>query len=260
MRTYLWGNIFNKMAILIFFVCHWYLSLFTQTFFLHRYAAHQMFTMNKFWEKVFYTFTWLCQGSSFLSPFAYGVMHRMHHAFADTENDPHSPKYSENLFSMMWSTKKIYNDILHDRATIDPKFKKGVPYWGFIEKIGDNWIGRVVWGTAYTIFYIEFATHWWEFLLLPIHYLMGPVHGAIINWFAHKYGYVNFKVNDTAKNLMPVDVFMFGEGYHNNHHKFGGRANFGVKWHEFDPAYPIILMLNALHIIKLKKDNDLIYM
>ena len=79
------------MAILIFFLAHWYLSLFAQTFFLHRYAAHQMFTMNKFWEKVFYFLTWVFQGSSFLSPKAYGIMHRLHHAYADTENDPHSP-------------------------------------------------------------------------------------------------------------------------------------------------------------------------
>ena len=34
------------MAILIFFLCHWYLSLFVQTFFLHRYSAHGMFTMG----------------------------------------------------------------------------------------------------------------------------------------------------------------------------------------------------------------------
>ena len=45
------------MAILIFFVAHYYLSLFTQTFYLHRYAAHKMFTMNKFWEKFFFLFT-----------------------------------------------------------------------------------------------------------------------------------------------------------------------------------------------------------
>ena len=186
------------MTILIFFVCHWYLSLFAQTFFLHRYAAHQMFTMNKTWEKVFYTLTWLFQGSSYLSPYAYGVMHRLHHAYADTEKDPHSPKYSDTLFDMMWKTKSIYNDILHQRKKLDPKFLKGVPYFGFIEKIGDNWMSRFAWGTVYTLFYIQFATHWWEFLLLPIHYLMGPVHGAIINWFAHKFGYVNFKVNDTT--------------------------------------------------------------
>ena len=73
------------MPIFIFFVAHWYLSLFAQTFFLHRYAAHQMFTMNKFWEKVFYILTAVFQGSSFLSPKAYGIMHRLHHAHADTE-------------------------------------------------------------------------------------------------------------------------------------------------------------------------------
>jgi len=40
------------MAIAIFFTGHWFSSLFSQTFFLHRYGAHQMFKMNKFWEVV----------------------------------------------------------------------------------------------------------------------------------------------------------------------------------------------------------------
>jgi stearoyl-CoA desaturase (delta-9 desaturase) len=216
--------------------------------------------MSKGWEKFFYVFTLITQGSSFLSPKAYGIMHRLHHAYADTENDPHSPSYSSNLFDMMWKTKKIYNDVLYDRADIDPKFKKNVPNWMFLEKLGDQWLMRIFWGTLYTLFYMKFATSPWEYALLPIHYLMGPVHGVVINWFAHKYGYINFKVNDTAKNLLPFDFLMMGESYHNNHHKLGGRANFGVKWHEFDPTYPVILLLNALHIIKLKKNNDLNYM
>ncbi|WMJ73006.1 acyl-CoA desaturase [Cytophagaceae bacterium ABcell3] len=248
------------MAILIFFVAHWYLSLFAQTFFLHRYAAHQMFTMNRFWEKVFYIMTFIFQGSSFLSPRAYGIMHRLHHAYADTEKDPHSPKYSANLMDMMVKTKNIYNDILKDKANVDEKFKKNIPNWDVMEKLGDNWYIRIAWGTLYVLFYVQFATAWWMFLLLPIHFLMGPVHGAIINWFAHKYGYINFKVNDTAKNLLPFDFLMMGEGYHNNHHKLGGRANFGVKWHEFDPAYPVILLFNLLGIVKLKRNNDLNYM
>lgn len=241
--------------ILIFFLAHWYLSLFAQTFFLHRYAAHAMFTMKGGWERFFYILTYVFQGSSFLSPRAYGVMHRLHHMYADTENDPHSPKYADNLFDMMWKTKSIYNDILNDKATIDPKFFKKIPNWHFMEWLGDQWLSRLLWGTAYTLFYIHFATAWWQYLLLPIHYLMGPVHGAIINWFAHLYGYVNFKVNDTAKNLLPFDFLMMGESYHNNHHKFGGRPNFGVKWHEFDPTYPIILLLNSLRIIRLRKGN-----
>lgn len=247
-------------AILIFFAAHWYLSLFSQTFFLHRYAAHGMFTMNKFWEKFFYVLTWVTQGSSYLSPYAYGVMHRLHHAHADTENDPHSPSYSTGLGDMMWKTKNIYNSILRGTYPVEAKYLKNVPKWMFMERIADNWISRVAWGTLYTLYYIHFADAAWEYLLLPIHYLMGPVHGAVINWFAHKFGYVNFKVDDTAKNLLPFDFLMFGESYHNNHHKFGGRANFGVKWFEFDPAYPIILFFNMLGVIHLKPNNDLKYM
>lgn len=248
------------MPILIFFLAHWYLSLFSQTFFLHRYAAHGMFTMSKAWEKFFYIITYITQGSSFLSPKAYGIMHRLHHAYADTELDPHSPKYSANLWDMMLKTKDFYHNILLGKDNIDPKYKKNVPDWKFIEWLGDTWGSRLAWGVLYTLFYIQFATHWWMFLLLPFHYLMGPVHGAIINWFAHKVGYINFVVNDTAKNLLPFDFFMMGEGYHNNHHKLGGRANFGVKWHEFDPTYPVILLLNGLHVIHLKLNNDLKWM
>ncbi len=216
--------------------------------------------MSPVWEKIFYTATWIFQGSSFLSPYAYGVMHRLHHAYADTELDPHSPSFSDSIADMMWKTKNYYNNIVHRTDQIDPKFKKGVPHWELMEKIGDSWISRIGWGMLYVLFYIQFATSWWMFLLLPIHFLMGPVHGVIINWYAHRYGYVNFKVDDTAKNLLPFDFLMMGESYHNNHHKFGGRANFGIKWHELDPTYPFILLLNKMKIIKLKKNNDLLYM
>ena len=248
------------MPILIFFIAHWYLSLFTQTFFHHRYAAHQMFTMNKFQEKMFYVLSAVFQGSSYLSPKAYGIMHRLHHAYADTEKDPHSPTYSKNIFDMMWKTRLIYTGILNDKYEVEEKFKKNVPHWAFIEKIADSWYTRIFFGLCYIAFYVKFATVWWMFLLLPIHFLMGPIHGAIINWFSHKVGYTNFKVGDTSKNLLPVDFLMLGEGYHNNHHKYGGRANFGVKWHEFDPIYPIIRIFNFAGIIKLKKNNDLNYM
>ena len=97
-------------VIILFFIAHWYLSLFFQTFFLHRYAAHKAFTMSPFMEKVFFVLTWFFQGSNYLSAYGYGVMHRMHHAFADTPNDPHSPKYDESLFKMMWTTNLDIGD------------------------------------------------------------------------------------------------------------------------------------------------------
>jgi len=244
------------MIILIFFAAHWYLSLFTQTFFHHRYAAHRMFTMSKFWEKVFYALSFIFQGSSYLSPYGYGAMHRLHHAHADTERDPHSPKYDDNIWKMMWKTKTVYNDILYKKVKLEEKYLKDLPHWPWLEKIADNWASRLGWSAFYIGFYVIFATEWWMFLLLPIHFVMGPFHGAIINWFAHKIGYVNFKVKDTSKNFLPLDFLMLGESYHNNHHKFGGRANFGYRWFEIDPVYPFIKLFNALRIIRLRKSAN----
>ena len=55
------------MAIAIFFIAHWQLSVFFQTFFLHRYGAHRMYTMSKGWER-FFSAPYLrgTQGPSFL--------------------------------------------------------------------------------------------------------------------------------------------------------------------------------------------------
>jgi stearoyl-CoA desaturase (delta-9 desaturase) len=89
------------------------------------------------------------------------------------------------------------------------------------------------------------------YLFLPAHFIMGPLHGVIINWIAHKYGYRNFEVQDTAHNIMPLDVFMMGEGYHNNHPANGSRANFGFKWHEIDPTFVVMKVLNAFRIIRI---------
>ena len=237
------------------FIAHWYLSLFCQTFFLHRYASHKMFRMSPFWEKFFFVFTWICQGASYLSPYAYGALHRMHHAYADTEEDPHSPSYDENMFAMMWRTRTVYNDILRGRMTLEDRFTNGLPNWTSFDTFGNHFISRVFWSLGYIAFYMLFATAWWMYLLIPIHILMGPVHGVVINWFAHKYGYVNFKTNDTSKNFLPFDFLMLGESYHNNHHTRALNPNFGgVRWHELDLTYPVIKMLAVLGVIRLVKN------
>lgn len=244
-------------VIIAFFIAHWYLSLFFQTFFLHRYAAHKAFTMSPFMEKVFFVLTWFFQGSNYLSAYGYGVMHRMHHAFADTENDPHSPKYDESLFKMMWKTKTIYSDITSKRVVVDKRFTEGVPEWQSFDKFARSWVSRLLWGVAYFSVYWAYADVWWLWLLLPVQFILSPVHGAIINWFAHIYGYRNFEVKDTSKNFLPFDFLMMGESYHNNHHKHGSRANFGgVRWHEIDPTYQVIKLLNAVGAIKLAKQKE----
>lgn len=242
------------MIIVFFVIFLWYSGLFFQTFFLHRYAAHQVFTMSKFTEKACFFLTWLFQGSNYLSAYGYGVMHRLHHAYADTEKDPHSPKYDANLFSMMWRTKGTYQDINQKKLKIEEKYTKNVPQWESFDKFASSSFSRILWAALYILFFAFFATAWWQWLLLPVALFMAPIHGVIINWFAHIYGYTNFKVSDTSKNLLPFDFLMMGESYHNNHHANSGSANFGgVKWHEIDPTYCIMIVLDKLKIISIKK-------
>lgn len=239
-------------VIIIFFIAHWYLSLFSQSFLQHRYASHGSFTMNKFWERFFYVFAYITQGSSYMSARAYGILHRMHHAYADTEKDPHSPKHFSNLFSMMWHTKNVIKNIMDKRVVAEERFTKNLPDWPLMDKWGRSMTNRIMFAVLYTCFYILFSDHWWLFALVPVHIMMGPIHGSIINWFAHKYGKVSFDMNNTSRNFMPVDVLMLGEDYHNNHHKFPSSANFGFKWYEIDPIYYIMLILEFAGVIKIR--------
>lgn len=241
------------MAILIFFSTIWYLSLFSQTFFHHRYASHGAFSMSRGWEKFFFIFTYITQGSHYMSPRAYAIMHRLHHAHTDTEQDPHSPNFTSNIFSMMWRTKKIYTDIYKGKIAVEEKFTKNLPEWPAFDRWANSFLSRAIWVGAYVVFFIIFASSPWWFLLLPVIIAMGAFHGAIINWFAHKFGYKNFILKNTSENLFFIDVLMLGESYHNNHHKHPSSVNFGVRWHEIDPIYPVILLLNKLRIIRLPK-------
>lgn len=81
---------------------------FFQSVFHHRYAAHNLFTMSRFWEKVFYFGCFITQGSSYISAYTYGLMHRLHHAHTDKPEDPHSPHNDPNPFVMMWTTRNNY--------------------------------------------------------------------------------------------------------------------------------------------------------
>ncbi|QEC44670.1 acyl-CoA desaturase [Pseudobacter ginsenosidimutans] len=240
------------MWILIFFIVIWYSSLFCQTFFQHRYAAHRAFRMNKFWERVFFIFTYITQGSSYMSPRTYGILHRMHHAYTDTEKDPHSPEFSKNVFQMMLRTRNIYNKIHKGKVQVEERFTHNLPEWLAFDKIASSPLSRILWSVAYLALFLLLSPTLWWLLLLPVVITMGAFHGAIINWYAHKYGYTNFKLKNTSQNLLVVDVLMLGESYHNNHHKNPNSINFGKRWHELDPVYPLIRFLAWCRIIKLR--------
>ena len=240
------------LAIIIIFISHWYLSLFVQTFFLHRYASHQMFKTSPFFEKVFFIATLIAQGSSFLRPSAYALMHRDHHKFSDTKKDPHSPFRFKNIFSFMLNTASEYR--YYTKLAQSKKDDKTLPKWTTFETFADSYFTRVLFTIIYIALYVYFTPNPWFYLLIPIHILMGPIHGFIVNWFGHKHGYRNFdKLHDKSKNTLFVDFLMLGELYQNNHHRFPNKNNFAFKWYEVDFGYLLIKLLSRIGVITITK-------
>jgi stearoyl-CoA desaturase (delta-9 desaturase) len=241
----------GPLPVLLFFASHWLLSVFCQTFFLHRYGAHKMFTMSKGWERFFQLLTYVAQGPSYLNPRGYAILHRQHHAHSDTPDDPHSPHNFGGVVTMMLHTKRRYDAYAYRREDPEARFLGGYPEWPALDRLGQNWAARVGWGALYTLFYYQFATAWWLWLLLPVHFVMGPVHGAIVNWCGHKYGYQNFDNGDRSRNMLPFDFLTLGELFQNNHHKYGMSPNFAARWFEIDPAYAVMRALAFAGVIDL---------
>ncbi len=185
-----------------------------------------------------------------MNPRAYALMHRMHHAYSDTQEDPHSPSYYKNVASMMLQTLYRYLDIKEGRLKPASKFEGHYPEWVEFDRFADHWFFRIFWIGCYVVYYMIFATAWWMYLLLPLHFMMGPVHGAIVNWCGHKYGYQNFDNKDKSRNTLPVDLLVMGELMQNNHHHAGMKLNFAMKWFEIDPTYPLIRFFRILKIVR----------
>jgi stearoyl-CoA desaturase (Delta-9 desaturase) len=241
------------MIMVIFIIVHWYSCLFSHSFFLHRYSAHHAFLMNRSWEKVFFVFTWITMGSSYMSARTYAIMHRLHHEHTDTDDDPHSPHYSKSPLALMRKAIKGYMDIHKGRVIVEAKYLTNIPEWNGFESWAHSWYARGAWVAFYILFYALFASAAWQFIFIPLHIFMSPIHGAIVNWYAHKYGSTNFIMNNTSKNIKWAYLLMLGETYHNNHHKFPTRANFGTRRLEIDPFYYLIIFFQTLNILRIKK-------
>jgi stearoyl-CoA desaturase (Delta-9 desaturase) len=74
---------------------------------------------------------------------------------------------------------------------------------------------------------------------------------ASINSLCHMIGYRNF--DNLATNIQWIAVLTGGEGLHNNHHEYPSSAQFSMKRGEFDPAWPLIRIMEVLGLAKVKR-------
>ncbi len=80
-----------------------------------------------------------------MSPRTYGILHRMHHAYTDTELDPHSPEYLKNVFQMMLRTRNIYNKIHTGKVQVEERFTRNPPEWMSFDRIASSPLSRILW-------------------------------------------------------------------------------------------------------------------
>lgn len=237
--------------VFLFFGLHWVLCVLMQSLFQHRYAAHRMFTMSPFAERAMHLSTAIIQGTSYINPRGYALLHREHHAFADTDRDPHSPVTHKNPVRMMLATVERYNGLVSGRIVPEQRFLGGAPEWPAVDRFFDSWVTRLAFGGLYAAFYLVFATQPWQWLLLPVQLVMGPLHGSIVNWCGHRYGRRNFATRDESRNTLPVDFLCMGELFQNNHHARPASPNFAARRFELDPTWHVMRLLAWLKVIEL---------
>jgi stearoyl-CoA desaturase (delta-9 desaturase) len=192
----------------------------------HRIYSHQCYDVKPWLDNlILFLGTIACQYSSL----NWVAVHMgYHHRYSDTDKDPHTPtKGFWNAF-LGWTTK-IGPETISYRYAVKLIRK---PNHVFFHK----YYFRIVWGFA-VAFIILFGLKAFLFGYC-IAAMISILQDNLVNVLGHspKLGYRNFETKDFSSNFLPLGYFGWGQGWHNNHHQYPDRFNFGIKWWEFDPC------------------------
>lgn len=212
---------------------------------------HRLLTHNSF-----QTYPWVRRTLAALGtlagegpPITWVAVHRMHHQHSDRPGDPHSPRDGGWWSHMVWLFPRPKQPQF--RAMID-RYGKDLladPFMRFLDRTFLLWhvalagglfgLGWLLWGSA-----IAWSMLVWGAALRMVYVL----HITwLVNSASHMWGYRNFETKDDSRNLWWVGLLAFGEGWHNNHHAFPGRAQHGgYRWWEIDLTYRTICLMEKL--------------
>jgi fatty-acid desaturase len=219
---------------------HWGIAIFMYYMFgcwgvaitYHRLISHRSFKSPKWFSSI-----GLVLGSlgGVGSSIQWIGVHRQHHRWADTENDPHNPAGSFWQFLKMQFLTMIIDarhspryvpDLLRDKLHL--RLHK---YY---------WLIHAIFGIIL-------------FLIDPFALIYAYLFPVLILWhvtsalgtFAHtpKFGTQPNSQKDKSTNLWFLGWMAFGEGWHNNHHTHASDWRFGKQKWEFDLSAIIINLI-----------------
>src|SRR4051812_38747698 len=207
----------------------------------HRLLTHRGFKTTKWLEYVMST---LATMSIQDSPDKWVATHRMHHAFTETDKDPHSTNKGFLWAQIGWILWGTAQD--HDAATL----KKYVP--DLIRDPGHALISRLYYVPVIFSGIALFALGGWSMVVWGV--FARVVVGWHTTWFvnslSHIFGSRPHDTGDASTNNWFVALLTFGEGWHNNHHMSPTSARHGLKWYQFDINWIAIRILEKLSLAK----------
>jgi stearoyl-CoA desaturase (delta-9 desaturase) len=177
------------------------------------------------------------------------AVHRKHHAFCETPDDPHSPQIY-GLKKVLLEGAELYR-VEKDKPETLEKYGRGTP---------DDWLERNVYlrwpwgGILLTVIADLLLFGVPGIIIIAVQMISMPLFAAgVINGLGHHSGYRNFECDDAARNLMPWGILVGGEELHNNHHAFPTSAKFSVRSWEFDMGWFYICVMRSLGLVKVNK-------
>lgn len=209
----------------------------------HRIFSHNCYSLKPWLDTfILYCGVMACQSSS-LTWVATHIGY--HHPYSDTEKDPHTPTKGLWHAFLGWT-------FLISPATINHKYSVKLmrkPAHLFCHQ----YYFKIVWLSILCMFLI----FGWKFTLFGycIAAAISILQDNLVNILGHcpALGYRNYDLDDRSSNFPFLGYFGWGQGWHNNHHKFPGKFSFGIKWWEFDPCVIFIPLLNIGKVSKSEK-------
>ena len=205
----------------------------------HRLLAHRSFQVPRWLE---YLLT-ICGALALQGgPIKWVATHRVHHAFSDRPQDPHTPTRGFWWAHMLWLFAR--DPALDDPATCNryaPDLARD-PGHRLIER-AHVWLTFAMGALLLAAGGLPWLV-WGLFLRTMFVY-----HGTwLVNSAAHLWGYQTYDTNEGSRNNWWVALVSYGEGWHNNHHAYLHSAAHGLRWWEFDVTYAAIRFLGWLRL------------